>query len=339
MPKREPQGESRRPWLAVAGVTVGFLILLVVVVYWVPTLIYPPLSESELAHYDQQTDQAKAASDRAKAENDRFTLQNGVRSVLVQGIGGFLVLTTATFGGYWTYRQVLVTRDGQLTDRFTKAIDQLGNEKSADVRIGGIYALERIAKNSRMDRPAVAEVLSAFIRSRVRWSPDDQDGDRRQGNRTPDNNPLVWRHPDVQAAMTVLGRRGSFEPGAIVLPFVDLHNAQLGELDLTKSVFRVANLASSNLRGAVLQKALMDGAILDGAVLLNATLERANLQGASLQGANLERANLQGANLQGARLQGANLERANLDGTQLHGVHTDGATRWPKGFGRAEESP
>jgi len=40
-----------------------------------------------------------------------------------------------------------LTEQGQVTDRYTKAIEQLGSDK-LDVRIGGIYALERIARDS-----------------------------------------------------------------------------------------------------------------------------------------------------------------------------------------------
>src|ERR1035438_6617719 len=60
-------------------------------------------------------------------------------------------------------RTVEITEQGQVTDRYTKAIEQIGSEK-ADVRIGGIYALERIARDSARDHPTVMEVLSAFIR-------------------------------------------------------------------------------------------------------------------------------------------------------------------------------
>ena len=41
-------------------------------------------------------------------------------------------------------RQLELTLSAQMTDRFTKAIDQLGSKDKA-VRIGGIFALERIA--------------------------------------------------------------------------------------------------------------------------------------------------------------------------------------------------
>jgi hypothetical protein len=59
-------------------------------------------------------------------------------------------------------RTLELTEQGQVTDRYTKAIEQLGSDK-LDVRIGGIYALERIARDSARDHPTVMEVLSAFI--------------------------------------------------------------------------------------------------------------------------------------------------------------------------------
>ena len=70
----------------------------------------------------------------------------------------------------FTWRNFTLSREGQVTDRYTKAIGQLGSKK-LDVRIGGIYALERVARDSRRDHPTVMEVLAAFIRehSHEQW--------------------------------------------------------------------------------------------------------------------------------------------------------------------------
>ena len=67
-----------------------------------------------------------------------------------------------------------LTEQGQVTDLYTKAIEQLGSDK-LDVRIGGIYALERVARDSARDHPTVMEVLAAFIRehSREPWPASD----------------------------------------------------------------------------------------------------------------------------------------------------------------------
>src|ERR1035441_3413443 len=83
---------------------------------------------------------------------------------------GALVYTTRNFT--LSRRTYQLTEQGQVTDRYTRAIEQLGSDK-LDVRIGGIYALERIARDSARDHPTVMEVLAAFIRehSREPWPP------------------------------------------------------------------------------------------------------------------------------------------------------------------------
>jgi hypothetical protein len=62
--------------------------------------------------------------------------------------------------------QQRLTEQGQITDRFSRAIDQLGQEGTdkLDLRLGGIYGLERIMRDSSADEPAIVEVLCAFVR-------------------------------------------------------------------------------------------------------------------------------------------------------------------------------
>ncbi|MET8145695.1 hypothetical protein ABZU32_35790 [Sphaerisporangium sp. NPDC005288] len=64
-------------------------------------------------------------------------------------------------------RTYQLSEQGHVTDRYTKAIEQLGSDK-LDIRLGGIYALERIARDSARDHPTVIEVLAAFIRENSR---------------------------------------------------------------------------------------------------------------------------------------------------------------------------
>ena len=195
-----------------------------------------------------------------------------------------------------------LTEQGQVTDRYTKAIEQLGSDK-LDVRIGGIYALERIARDSPRDHPTVMEVLTAFIRehSREPWPPPDADN--------PDQ--LRRTRPDVQAAVTVAGRR---DVKRDILP-IDLTGADLTGADLTGADLTGADLIRADLTGANLIRA-----DLTGANLIRADLTRARLDGADLTGADLL-----GAGLTGAGLTRANLTRARLTEANLTGV------RWPEG--------
>jgi hypothetical protein len=73
-------------------------------------------------------------------------------------------------GAYFTYRQLHTAREGQITERYTRAIDQLGDAE-LDIRLGGIYALERIARDSAADLVTIGEVLTAFVRGHAPWPP------------------------------------------------------------------------------------------------------------------------------------------------------------------------
>jgi hypothetical protein len=80
--------------------------------------------------------------------------------------GRLLTLGAALFAAgalLYTSRNFALSRQGQVTDRYTRAVEQLGSYR-IEVRIGGIYALERIARDSKRDHPAVMEVLAAFAR-------------------------------------------------------------------------------------------------------------------------------------------------------------------------------
>lgn len=145
---------SRIAWLVplgallwIAFVVAGFLV--------VPSVLHRSLSAAELNRLPVEQ--------RIPRQQDQWKLQDDVRSALVQGSVGLLALVGASVGVYVGWRQLQLTREGQVTDRFLRAVDQLGSDK-VEVRFGGIYALERIARDSPSDRSAITEVLSAYVR-------------------------------------------------------------------------------------------------------------------------------------------------------------------------------
>lgn len=233
---------------------------------------------------------------------------------------GALIFTAQN---YRVARKTLeVTEQGQVTDRYTKAIKQLGSAH-IDVRIGGIYALERIAVDSPRDHSTVTEVLAAFIRehSRTEGSP------RKSGQAVTRRSRM---RPDVQAALTVVGRREVSND----IRLVDLSGADLSGADLT-----LANLAEADLRGVNFSEAWAASAIFTNACLVSATFERAtifnaafikadlsgaNFTQADLTDADLTEANLTGADLSGAILIGVNAMYASLVGAKLGGATIDG---------------
>jgi uncharacterized protein YjbI with pentapeptide repeats len=230
--------------------------------------------------------------------------------------------------------------EAQLTDRYVQAIEQLGC-KELDVRIGGIYALERIARDSARDHPTVMEVLTAIIREHSREPLPSSDASTQDLERS--------TRPDVQAAVTVIGRRetkqdirpidlhGSNLAGANLsdanLAAANLAAANLSDANLAAANLADANLAAANLADAILTDANLSGAILGGtdltgAFLGGADLASADLRRADLTHANLFRADLADASLTDADISGTNLASATLTGAFLVGARLRGA-RWP----------
>jgi hypothetical protein len=89
----------------------------------------------------------------------------GERKDLILAVAQILGGTALLSGLYITWRTLQANRQGQITDRFTRAIDQLGkvedSQKLFEIRVGGIYALERIARESEEDYWPIMEILTA----------------------------------------------------------------------------------------------------------------------------------------------------------------------------------
>jgi hypothetical protein len=146
-----------------------------------------------------------------------------------------------------TARTFELTERGQLTDRYTKAIGQLVDDK-LDVRLGGIYAFEQIAHDSTRgrDQATIVEILSAFVR--VHSDPlhqyraslpnsTEQEPMEEQRQKATDYVEDLGKPPvDVQAAVTVLGRLPAREG--------------VGRRDLSGACLRGADLTGANLTGA-----------------------------------------------------------------------------------------
>ena len=291
-------------WLA-GGIAVVVLALVVAWVLFVPAADW-------LAHHDVGSVKGPLLQTARDAARGRLlTLGAGLFAA------GALVFTARNFT--LSRRTFELTEQGQVTDRYTKAITQLGSKK-LDVRIGGIYALERVARDSARDHPTVMEVLTAFIREHSRERRPAPDPDSRVQER--------FIRPDVQAAVTVVGRRrldAKRDLRPIDLARADLTGASLTRARLTRAILTDANLTRADLTRASLRAANLAGADLAGAQLGGTDLREADLADADLAGAPLKGALLSDANLTGADLTGAQLGGAFLFGAHLRGAHLGGA--------------
>jgi hypothetical protein len=93
----------------------------------------------------------------------RADVEDNFRKTVGQALGGAAVLIGAVAAYLQFTQQQQAARERLTTENFSKAIEQLGSDK-LEVRLGGIYALERISKESPQDHWTVMENLTAFVR-------------------------------------------------------------------------------------------------------------------------------------------------------------------------------
>ena len=242
-------------------------------------------------------------------------------------------------GLYYTAQNARTNREGQITERFTRAIDQLGSTDKdgkalLEIRLGAIYALERIARDSPRDHWPIMEVLTAYVRQNARRTPVDPF----PPPLTPDEVDQMeyaaqfrsWQpgglraRADIQAIMTVIGRTAE-HAGRLKGQTLNLAGADLQHVDLTHAQLQGAMLRAVDLRGAELSYTQLEGVYLSEAELAGVDLSFTRLRGVWMYDANLEGAQLYGAELEGAGLANSCLSRAKLSGARLRGTVFVGA--------------
>jgi hypothetical protein len=127
-------------------------------------------------------------------------------------------------------------QDKLFTERYTQAVAQLGHDKAA-VRLGGVYALARIADDSVRDRPTCLEVLCAYLR--MLYNPDDPAAEpaERQVRTT------------AQSAIVARLRRG--HPGFWTDARIDLTDAYLIEPQFDRITANSFNATRATFSGDV----------------------------------------------------------------------------------------
>jgi hypothetical protein len=186
------------------------------------------------------------------------------------------------------------SQNRQFAERYSKANEQLGNT-SLKVRIGGIYALGRLASDAPDYYWPVMQVLTSYVRENYPWK---EGGEIRAQGSAP---------TDIQAVFDVIGWR-KMKYGSGEDQRLDLHGTNLSGLILKDR---------EDLNGKQ-----RDGAHLEGAQLFDANLDNSNLRGIHLEGAILKGTSLKRAHLAGAYFS----DDSDLANTDLEGANLGGAT-------------
>ena len=235
---------------------------------------------------------------------------------VVKAFGSLAFVLTAYLG--WQNWQV--AQEKQVAERFSKAVEMLGDSENIEKWLGGIYSLERIALDSPEEYHwTIMEILTAFVREK---SPAQ--GDLESNSEKPKT--------DIQAALTVIGRTGNSMKDPANTKRLDLSNTNLRGVNLQGANLQKFDLQDADLRKALLRETHLEEAWLDNAKLQEAKLEGAYLEEASLTSAHLEgavliKASLREAVLLKCHLEGADISEADLSQTKLAVVYASPLTK------------
>ncbi len=274
---------------------------------------------------------------RSGGSNPRelFEIENESRGTLGQILSGVAVLTGLIFA--WqqlgqTSDNLFVSQEGQITDRYTRGVRQLSRGNSTQ-RLGGIYALERIARDSPRDYGPVMEVLTDYARQRSPLPKNAMGTPAASAPAIPAEVAAVFkvvgrRTPEQIAAEIEAGGclelTGISAVGAVLADY-DLRNTCWDRSDLRGATLARADLSDATFAGSTLAQANLDGVDAQAANFYQADLALANLSRADLRDANLLAADLSTATLQGTDLRGADLLGTNLRNALLLGADLSGA--------------
>ena len=237
-----------------------------------------------------------------------------------------------------TQNQAQTAQQSLLNERYQRGAEMMGSDVLS-VRLGGIYALQRLAEEHPDEyHIQIMRLFCAFVRNPTG---SETVPHRLYSEDEPGAFPVL--REDVQVVMTAIGSRSQTgldleksmpnfkleldgaDLGGANLYHANLAGGNLSGVNLVHSGLRSSDLSQANLAGATLRRANMATANLSGANMLDTNLSYAIADFANLSDVHLDRADLSRANLEDADLSGAVIGAANLTGANLQDTNLSGA--------------
>jgi len=305
--------------------------------------------------------------------------------LLIAGFAGFVFVV---------WRLLILQQQNQIADRqreiaqeklyvelLTKAVEQLGatrekkttnkssnkadgktetiseTEPNIEVRLGGIYALEKLARDCLPLHWQIMEILCAYIKENA-GPPRTLGEEIEELIRKPKDNLTSKEHErfeilsreipspraDLQAALTVIGRRNHaqryyenenarspetvLDLSGIHIPkmnfdYLDFSGTDFSSSTMSFTTFKLSNLHKARFLYARLEHTLLDQAYLHRANISCARLENASLCATILYNATIQDTHFEGALLYSAKFNGASCSGAQFSGAEMIGAHLE----------------
>ncbi len=211
----------------------------------------------------------------------------------------------ALFGFYTAIIRTETAEQGQITDRINKAVEGLGrsnlkDEPVVEVRLGALYALERIAQDSIRDHVQIMEILCAYIRHNSPWSnrpselkrredKEKEEKEEKKKKKTTEKFETDALREDIQAALTIIGRRNSWPEIAqrikienaqkykINLKNCDLHHARIENASLCDATIIDSNLTDAIIKNTDFTRAQICVVDMTSAILIDINMKNTDI--------------------------------------------------------------
>jgi len=239
--------------------------------------------------------------------------------------------------------QARVALENHVTGIFSKSVELMGlvretkvsgpeglsvtrSAPNVEARLGALYSLERLLSESEKDQRAILETLCAYVREN---SPLEipKDEDEAQAFFRGELPPAPSRRADVQAALTIIGRRSEgiraraeregwrLDFRTTNLVSYDFSGLNYGSADLSNSFLDHANMTAANFENSIFMNSFMRAAnmtrtsfrssLFDDCGLANAKIEETDFSLCKFVMTDLRRAKVASFDIKGANLEEA----------------------------------
>ncbi|MDH2381446.1 pentapeptide repeat-containing protein [Bradyrhizobium sp. CER78] len=270
--------------------------------------------------------------------------QDSARNFLVAFIGvfgaPFLVWRTWVAHQQATAaaKQASVALENHITSIFSKSVELLGGVReikttgsdgatisrsapNIESRLGGLYSLERLLDESEKDQRAILETLCAYIRENSPFEPSTSEEEHKAYLRG-DQTPKPTHRSDVQAALTIIGRRSLRirERATLEGWRLNFRNSNLVGYDLSS-----LNFDRSDLTGSFLNFANLNYASFEDSVFETSTLQRAKLTKTCFRSSRFKHCLIKGAEIDDTDFRETKIDATDLREATISSFDISGA--------------
>ena len=262
----------------------------------------------------------------------------------LRGFGLYLLGTgTAPLGLYLTYNRTASLRsqtdnekDKNVTDAFARSVELLDG-KSRATKQGGIYALEKIAKDNSERHSTIMKIMTSYVRGETYHKFHERlEREALTDGKLIDklaNEPMP---SDIEAAIAVIRERQISNDESLKdseesfkskfdLSNAYLFNSEFGDTELLKTNFSDSKMVKCRFDGTDLSGSYFATSDLQGSSFVNSILKNCEFIGTNFQECDFERCDLSGSTFEKCDLR--NIK--NLTQEQINKAKIDEATKLP----------